>query len=255
MKRRYGSNKKEVERVMNSFEMIPWLYTFLREKPKERAALGKSMCELVWDEYLKEKEQYALFNSAIENDDIFVIEVSEEHQVQSGSSTGYRSLNSKTGILEYICDGKPCTPALTKVFEEDDSDPLKDIKANNEVSSPLYGTVVYKRGSFVFKTNKPVSRDKKHPDKGSECAIVSTISAHRKTLAEIGDMARVAVGTDFDLNKVTLEDRRPFKNSARFCSLTDLVLRMLHNLDTHDKRWFYRPIAAFKSGHKGEKSA
>ena len=255
VKRRYGSNKKEVERVMNSFEMIPWLYTFLREMPKERSALGKSMCELVWDEYLKEKEQYALFKSAIENDDIFIIEVSEEHQVQSGASLGYRSLNSKTGILEYVCDGKPCNPALTKVFEEDDSDPLKDIKANNEVSSPLYGTVVYKRGSFVFKTNKPVSRDKKHPDKGSECAIVSTISAHRKTLAEIGDMARVAVGTDFDLNKVNLEDRRPFKNSARFCSLTDLVLRMLHDLDTHDKRWFYRPIAAFKSGHKGEKSA
>jgi hypothetical protein len=253
IKRRYGSNKKEVEKVMNSFEMIPWLYTAIRETG-DRELLGEAMCEMVWDEYLKQKEQEALTKSALNTDSTELMDVAREHQVQSGSQIGYRSINPSTGVLEYSCGGLPCSPALIKVFEDDDSDPLKGIKANTEVSAPLYGSVTYKRGAFVFKTNRPVSKEKKHPDKGSECAIVSTVAAHRKTLTEIGDMARAAVGTDFDLNTMTLENRRPFKNSARFCALTDLVLRILSKKDD-TKTWFYRPIAAFKSGHKGEKSA
>ena len=253
IKRRYGSNKKEVEKVMNSFEMIPWLYTAVRET-EYRDSLGDAMCEMIWDEYLKQREQEALFTLSITTRDTDIMTVAEEHQVGSGSETGYRSINPSTGVLEYKCGNLPCSPALIKVFEDDDSDPLKGIKANNEVSAPLYGSVTYKRGAFVFKTNKPVSKEKKHPDKGSECAIVSTVAAHRKTLTEIGDMARASVGTDFDLNTATLENRRPFKNSARFCALTDLVLRILSKEDDR-KIWFYRPIAAFKSGHKGEKSA
>ena len=254
VKRRYGSNKKEVERVLNSFEMIPWLYTVVRGDEEKRSVLASVMCEMVWDEYLKQKEQYALYKLALDNDNLPTLEVSGEHQVRSGAQFGYRSINPKTGILEYICEEGPCAPALVRVFEEDDSDPLKGIKANNEVSAYLYGSVTYKRGAFVFKTNKPVAKEKKHPDKGSECAIVSTVAAHRKTLAEIGEMARAAIGIDLDLNTQTLENRRPFKNSARFCALTDLALRMINELDD-TKIWFYRPIAAFKSGHKGEKSA
>ena len=252
--KRYGSNKKEVERVINSFEMIPWLYTVVQEDEDKRSILATVMCEMVWDEYLKQKEQYALYKSALDNDIVQTVETAEEHQVRSGSQYGYRSINPKTGILEYICEGAPCSPALVKVFEDDDSDELKGLKANNEVSAPLYGSVTYKRGAFVFKTNKPLPKEKKHPDKGSECAIVSTVAAHRKTLTEIGDMVKTIIGTDLDLNKETLENRRSFKNSARFCALTDLTLRMINKLDT-TKRWFYRPIAAFKSGHKGEKSA
>jgi hypothetical protein len=254
IKKRYSSNKKEVERVINSFEMIPWIYTAVRENEEARSVLASAMCEMVWDEYLKQKEQYILYKLAYDNDIVPTLEISEEHQVRSGSQHGYRSINPKTGILEYICEEGPCSPALVKVFEDDDSDILKGLKANNEVSAPLYGSVTYKRGAFVFKTNKPVSKEKKHPDKGSECAIVSTVAAHRKTLAEIGEMARASIGTDFDLNTETLENRRPFKNSARFCALTDLALRMINKLDD-TKLWFYRPIAAFKSGHKGEKSA
>jgi hypothetical protein len=255
VKKRYGTNKKEMSRVLNSFEMIPWLYTAIRENDEYRATLSKVMCELVWDEYLKQKEQYALFKLAIDNDNVPILEVAEEHQVRSGSKDAYRSINPKTGILEYICEGVPCSPALVKVFEEDDSDPLKKLRANTEVSGPIYGTVVYKSGLFVFKTNTPVPKEMEVADKkgGRECKNVSGVTSHKRTLVEIGDMAKESIGTDLDLNTDTIENKRPFKNAPRVCTLTNLALRMLSELD--DKWWFYRPIASFKSGHKGEKSA
>ena len=88
---------------------------------------------------------------------------------------------------------------------------------------------------------------------GRECKNVSGVTSHKKTLVEIGEMAKASIGTDLDLNTDTLENKRPFKNAPRVCTLTNLALRMLNELD--DKWWFYRPIASFKSGHKGEKSA
>jgi hypothetical protein len=255
VKKRYGTNKKEVNRVLNSFEMIPWLYTAIRENEEYRATLSYVMCELVWDEYLKQKEQYALFKLALDNDNVSILEVAEEHQVRSGSQNAYRSINPKTGILEYMCDQGPCSPALVKVFEEDDSDELKNLKANTEVSGPIYGTVVYKSGLFVFKTNTPVPKEMELVDKkgGRECKNVSGVTSHKRTLVEIGEMAKESIGTDLDLNTDTIENKRPFKNAPRVCTLTNLALRMLSELD--DKWWFYRPIASFKSGHKGEKSA
>ena len=255
VKKRYGTNKKEVNRVLNSFEMIPWLYTAIRENEEYRATLSYVMCELVWDEYLKQKEQYALFKLALDNDNVSILEVAEEHQVRSGSQNAYRSINPKTGILEYMCDQGPCSPALVKVFEEDDSDELKNLKANTEVSGPIYGTVVYKSGLFVFKTNTPLPKEMELVDKkgGRECKNVSGVTSHKRTLVEIGEMAKESIGTDLDLNTDTIENKRPFKNAPRVCTLTNLALRMLSELD--DKWWFYRPIASFKSGHKGEKSA
>ena len=49
---------------------------------------------------------------------------------------------------------------------------------------------------------------------------------------------------------------RSFENAIRACALKNIMLRWLdimQAMNADGKRYFYRPIAAFKSGHKGGK--
>jgi hypothetical protein len=57
--------------------------------------------------------------------------------------------------------------------------------------------------------------------------------------------------------KITTEARRPgrtFENAVRACALKDIILRWMDIMKADAeprKRYFYRPVAAQKSGHKG----
>jgi hypothetical protein len=250
---RYSGNKKELQRVINALDMINWMYIAVRPHEAHRKAFAKILVELIWDEYLTPSEQHKIYMAEAAKADEFTQNAWLENKVASGSTKGFRVLNPNTGKLEYFCAGAPCNPALVKVFEEDPSDMLRGLKANKTNTADIYGTVNFKRGNFVFKTNVPVGPEKKQPDIGSECAIVSTISAHFKLLRDIGEAVKSTLGTDLDLNEAMLEKSpvRAFKNAIRACALTDLVLRLLDKMKVNGKRWFYRPIATMKTGHRG----
>ena len=57
--------------------------------------------------------------------------------------------------------------------------------------------------------------------------------------------------------KITIESRRAgrtFENAVRACALKDIILRwmdIMKSTDASRKRYFLRPVAALKSGHKG----
>lgn len=248
VKSRYGSNKKEVQRIMNVLFMVPWLYKVLtKDSWKER--YGVVVSEMVWDELLRPNEQYKIYQETKETP--LLKEVWREHVLVSGATHGFRIINPVLGKIEYFCNGVACSPALIGVFEGEASDPLKGLKANTSTTSSIYGTVNFKKGLFVFKTNEPVDASKKAPNVGSECANVSNTSGHLKLLKQIGEKARELVGFDFELTDAGLINR-PIENASQVCSLTDLALRLLHKLRPEGtKRWFYRPVATFKTGHKG----
>jgi len=48
---------------------------------------------------------------------------------------------------------------------------------------------------------------------------------------------------------------RTFENAVRACALKDIILRWMDIMQKQKsgRRYFYRPIAALKSGHKGSK--
>jgi hypothetical protein len=254
---RYGSNKNELKRVMFEIEMIQWLYVTVREKESYRKLFGQIVLEVIWDKYLRHGEQFKIYTTENGSADELTKRTWIENVVSSkmagGFKTGFRVLNPSTGKLIYHCPTGPCDPSLIKVFEEDPSDPLKGLVANTNTTAKIYGTVNFKRGNFVFKTNEAVEPTKKKPDVGSECSIVSTISAHFTLLKTIGAMIEPILGTDLDLNEGILEKSplRTFTNQIRACALTELVLRLLDKLKVKDKRWFYRPIATLKTGHRG----
>jgi hypothetical protein len=122
-----------------------------------------------------------------------------------------------------------------------------------------YGTLNYKNGLFVFKTNVPVKPSanpqlREKQDRGSECANVPNMLPHYNLLEEIGRIAQESLGTNLGFISSELQQAsapRGVKNSIRACGLTDIALRFLDELHLGEKRWFYRPIPTFFTKHPG----
>jgi hypothetical protein len=122
-----------------------------------------------------------------------------------------------------------------------------------------YGTVNYKKGLFVFKTNVPVKPSanpalKEKQERGSECANVPNMVPHYALLVEIGAIGLGAIGTNFGFTMSELEEAqapRGVRNSIRACALTDIALRFMDEMNIDGKRWFYRPLPTFYTKHPG----
>jgi hypothetical protein len=102
----------------------------------------------------------------------------------------------------------------------------------------------------VFKIGEPPSVDNKVTS-GKECGIVSKIAGHNINLIRLGDILERNGYTDFDLNNIMLYSERKIKNSNRACTLLDLLLRFMNEEKIEGKKWFYRGVVAFYTGHKG----
>jgi hypothetical protein len=52
---------------------------------------------------------------------------------------------------------------------------------------------------------------------------------------------------------LTKKSNRTFENAVRACALKNIILRLLTilNMSKGGRRYFYRPIAALKTGHRG----
>lgn len=252
VKARYTSPKSS-QRVRDSMGMITsWVYRFLRTNEAERGIYASVVADFIWDEFVTVQEQYALYNENKDAANDILRDVWGENTIQSGSTSAFRFVNPMTGVVQYMCDGKPCSPALIRVFEDEPTDILRGLKANRTTTAQIYGTVNYKRGAFVFKTNEAVGPEKKQPEIGSECANVSNIAAHYKLLERIGQLIAEPLGMNFDLvNEKMTVGEYSFKNSVRACALTDLLLRYLDKKSVGGKRWFYRPLQTLRTKHRG----
>lgn len=263
LKQRYTGNKKAYDRAYNMMSMIYRLYQDVQEKESLREALAYSTGKFLWDELLTVEEQYALYLENQGSEDLLYDELWSDNLLVFDGKAIYRYLNPATAIVEYFCEGKPCSPALVSAIEAEDAstDPIRSLRANALTTGKPYGTVNYKNGLFVFKTNVPVkpSSDpskKEKQDRGSECANVPNMKPHYKLLDELGTIAEASpgLGTRLGFTIAELEDSkapRSVKNSVRACALTDLALRLFDALEIDGKRWFYRPLGTFYTNHPG----
>ena len=77
------------------------------------------------------------------------------------------------------------------------------------------------------------------------------MTGHISNLVEIGDILKAAGKSDFDLNRGTILGTRKIKNSTRACTLINLLIRYLDADMINGKRWFFRPVQTYYTGHKG----
>lgn len=256
---RYSSNKKSYDRAYNSLGMVVRLYEDIKQKPAWRKALSDAVLKFIWDEFLNIEEQYRLYEEMKGNEGVDMPFVWKEHIVSNEGIIGFRRLNPLNGSIEFMCGEQKCTPIEVSLLEKDPDDEVKMLRANTNTTAPIYGTLNYKNGTFVFKTNTPVAPsgnpskiEKQEP--GQECANVSNMTPHYKTLEDIGNLAFASIGSKLGLTLDQMFDApapRSFRNSVRACALSDIVLRFLDELIADNKKWFYRPLATFYTGHKG----
>lgn len=261
IRNRYTGNKKAEDKAYNSISMIHRFYQDIKANADWRETLTYAATKYLWDEILNIEEQYAVYQAKKNSASALMSIVWDDHIVAFEGETIYRRVNPMTGSLQYKCDGQDCSPALVAALEAEPEadDELRSLRANARTTGKPYGTVNFKDGLFVFKTNNPVNpssdpNKREKQERGSECANVPNMIPHYKLLEDIGEIAQATIGSRLGFTKSDLEEAPPprsVKNSVRACALTDIALRFLDELRVQDKRWFYRPLPTFYTKHPG----
>jgi hypothetical protein len=278
----------EQAREIAWLSMISWLYEHMQTSKEYTDAnkslylkgLAETLLQFIWDESLRPNEQLQLIQSA----DPIALKVGKEQIVSKEGVSAFRFVDSITGVLKYICGTTACAEAVRKEFEADPLDELRTLTVNTDTTGPLYGFNVpkAKERRLIFKTSSPPVPGGKL-EKGGECAIISTISFHITMLKRISDMLVEEGFPRFILTEEILDEKtrkraekkaaeaaakaagrtvvvqtrragRTFENAVRACALKNIILRWMDIMKSATqprKRYFYRPVAAFKSGHKG----
>jgi len=237
-----------IEKYRQILEMVEWFHTsFQKSTAKNPDAFRRALIFYFWDEWLTLEEQiFLVFNTGLN-----VLECIRENQYSLGRILVNRFMDPKTGEIQYLCEGgKVCLKSIIDDIKRDKTEALRAFSVNTKTTGDPYGFIVPKNGDVVFKTAEPPSEGGKI-GRGKECGNVSTMTGHIANLILIGDILKVAGKTDFDLNRGTVLGSRKIKNSTRACTLMDILIRYLDADRIQDKRWFFRPVQAFYSGHKG----
>lgn len=238
-----GSHKKQKDVLHEKLSAILYLNRFAIEKDKYKSAI----LEYFWDEWLSDSDQVKYIRRNIHN----ASALGNEMLLESGREKVIRYVNSETTQLNYICsDGKPCPRGIVEAFQELESDVVKESKADVLHAGKLYGFIVPKRGKLVFKT-QPAHPVGKKPDRGQECAIITSPSHYIDKLILLGSELTKYGFPNMDLDMRHLDSSIEIKNTTRGCTFLDLVLRYMNKLRVGGKQWFFRPIASYFSGHRG----
>ena len=235
------TDKDEQKNENQRMAMVLWLYTVMKDNEEWRKALSRVMLECIWDTVLNYKEQERA-------SDILTRQIGAEQYRIKGTTEVFRHVDYVSGDLIYICKGEKCSPAVTKIFDTDPTDAMNSLKCDVQDTGAIYGFLIPKKGYLVFKSGVPPPVGKK-PDRGSECAIISTIAIHVKKLFFIGEILQKYGFPTFDLSEKEI-GKRPFQNSARACMLMELILRWMDIMKVGGYRWFYRPVASYKTQHR-----
>jgi hypothetical protein len=254
------------DEVYERISIINWLYEDIytspiyktdEDKTRDLTALSKTFLEFMWDEMLRPDEQEILLDDDTAKDvareQIIVIPETKSESIHSFRYVDVSTVNE----IIYKCDGKVCISTIKTLLE--DKDPLKNLKIDATTTGALYGFIVPRVDleKLVFKTSDGSSKN------GAECALVDTREIHVKKLISIGDILEKGGHSRFMLTSEAIKAasgaakskayNRKLKNVPRLCALMNIILRFIDILRIGDKRYFYRPIASIKGGHKGKK--
>ena len=237
-----------IDKYRQILEMVEWFHTsFQKSSPKNPESFRKAVLFYFWDEWITLEEKIFL----VYNTGLNVLECISENQYSLGKILVNRFMDSKTREVQYLCEGGiMCLKSIVDEIKRDKTEKMKTFSINTKTTGEPYGFIVPKNGDIVFKTAEPPNEGGKI-GRGKECGNVSTMTGHITNLVEIGDILKAAGKTDFDLSRGIILGTRKIKNSTRACTLLDILIRYLDADNIQAKRWFFRPVQAFYTGHKG----
>jgi hypothetical protein len=228
----------------------------IAQRISEKDILKRIILEYFWDEWLDITTQY----SYCQNENELIRMVASENLLESGTYKAYRFVDPNTNVLKLLCeDNKPCPSGIVEAFSRDPTDEIMKRRATKSKTGPIYGFMVPKKGIMVFKTNNPepdntevYTKPNKHITSGQECSIITAKGDYLEKLKAIGKELTKAGLYNLDFDEKHLEVPTQITNSTRGCTLLNLVLRYMDILKVGEKRWFFRPLAAYYSKHIGK---
>jgi hypothetical protein len=228
--------------------MVEWFHTsFQKSTNKNPEAFRRTLLFYFWDQWFNLDEKIFL----VYNTGLNVLECIKENQYSLGRILVNRFIDPKTGEIQFMCEGgKVCLKSVIDDIKRDTAEPLRTFSLNNKTTGEPYGFIVPKNGDVVFKSAEPPFEGGK-VGRGKECGNVSTMTGHIANLVRVGDILKAAGKSDFDLNRGIVLGTRKIKNSTRACTLIELLSRYLDADKIQGKRWFFRPVQAFYTGHRG----
>ena len=236
---------EKIDKFRQILEMIEWFhFSFHKSSNKNPDSFRKTLLFFFWDEWLTlEEQKFLVYSTSLDT-----TECVKENQYVLGRILINRFINPKNGEIEFMCEGgQPCVKAI---IDDIKRDKINIFNVNNKTTGSIYGFIVPKNGDIVFKTADPPEEAGKI-GRGKECGNVSTMTGHITNLIELGDILKANVKSDFDLNRGIIVGTRKIKNSTRACTLMNLLIRFLDADKVQGKRWFFRPVQALYTGHKG----
>jgi hypothetical protein len=242
--------KRRIELIISDREKRDVLYdrlsmiVYVSRHVQEKDTFRTCVLEYFWDEWLDEATQRKYLS---EHYDEFAQIASEN--IVGKAIKAFRFVNTETNELEFWCNNgaKKCSLLQISEYESDDTDEVQKRTAFAPGTGGMYGFNVPKAGTMVFKTN--AARDptaKIREQAGEECIIISAASAYMKKLKELSELMTAA-----GISGEYLIAQRQIFNTKQACAALNLTLRYLDAKRAGGKRWFFRPLAAFYSKHKG----
>jgi hypothetical protein len=241
-----GDSKKK-ENFESRMKMLQWWGNNLKEDD-EFTTLKKVSLEYIWDSFLKGPDQAALLTEGISS----ARQAGSEQILNAGSIDAVRYMDMITKEPVYQCSGQACPPSVIKIFTDSKVDPVVTARANSKASANPYGFMVIWENDIMFKTNNAKNAEGKPPGPGAACSIVSTVKAHRKKILEL-DKDFLSKIKNYDLTEKRISEE--ITGAPSICALMEIIMRWmdLRKESYRNKRFFYRPLSSYYSGHKSKK--
>ena len=241
------SKLKDASRYTTLFDKLKMVMKFMNDVPEEYKSSAGAVCRAYfWDTWLTTAEQEEILEGGADENS------GTHHRTAIEDIRALRFLNPYSGVMEYKCGDKKCSDALTGIFEKNPADNVRIGSIGAAVvgkTGPVYGFITYKTGIYKFKMAEPVKEGQPTPH-GLVCETVSRSTIIDDALRTIDEPTQNALNIDF--NYVGLLKTKKYDNNSQLCTLLELQLRLMDIERVEGKRWFYRPIEAHYSGHKGE---
>jgi len=238
---------KKKENIKTRLEMLQWWGKAIAGEGI--SDLNKVAKEFIWDSFFKGSEHIQLLNEGLDSAET----AASEQVLTAGSIKAIRYMDIGKKEPIYQCSGAPCPPSVLKLFTDSKIDKVVNAKANKKVSANPYGFMVVWENDIMFKTNDAKNEEGKPPGSGAACSIVSNVKGHRMKLVELGKiLEKYHDGNQFEL---TEENLKSLNGAPSYCALTEIIMRWMDlRKDSYGgKRYFYRPLSSYYSGHKSKK--
>lgn len=251
-------DKKDLDRRLNRLLMIRWISQSFREADIDADTIERLFLEYLFDEEMTADERYAFFQNKELQDIGHKLSPSQLYDMKANKNYVYMYVSTEDGLLKYICDattGSECAPALQDLINE--TYPLNEFIVSTANTGFLYGILApNKNGYIVFKTTEPpiagsAAALQRKLKTGAECQIISKTSHLVRKAVLLGE--RLTAGGHSNLgftDEVLDQSARKIKNTQQICTVTNLVLRYMDIIRFEKKKWFFRPVDAFMTGHR-----